>query len=633
MIVDGFERERAVGASGLLAEFNRAGILVAADVHVARRLGALGGEDDEQVLLALALAVRAPRLGHVCVDLGSIRLTAAPESETEVDVAALPWPGPPGWAEAVAGSRLVGEGRPFRLEAGTLYLDRYWRLERQVAADLAARAGRPVPVVDREVLAGGLTRLFGPVADGDGTSPGDNFQRLAAATAVLRHLAVVAGGPGTGKTTTVARVLALLEEQAMTTGHRPPLVALAAPTGKAAARLQESVQAESARLETPEAVRVRLAGLAGTTIHRLLGRQPGNETRFRHHRLNRLPHDVVVVDETSMVALGLMARLVEAVRPDARLILLGDPDQLASVEAGSVLGDVVGPSARGLRMGRAATEALSAVAGCPVDAGDLPTGAAVGDGIVTLRQVHRFGQGISEVAAAIQAGDDDRVMELLESGVDGVSWCAEDPGPVRARAVEAHGAVVEAARRGDGAGALDALGSFRVLCAHRSGPAGASAWMAEVERWLSGALGGFGTSSPWYVGRPLLITANDYSLRLFNGDTGVVVAGDGDGGEVRAAFARGGGVVLVSPLRLSAVDTVYAMTVHKAQGSQFDSVGVVLPPVSSPLLTRELLYTAVTRARREVLLVGQEASLRRAVTTPIARSSGLGRLLWGGPVS
>jgi exodeoxyribonuclease V alpha subunit len=601
-------------ATGLLREFNAAGIVTAADVHVAVRLGTLGGESEESTLLAAALAVRAPRLGHVCVDLATISSTASSDLDTPVDLQSLPWPSPDRW-QALERSPLVGASGPLHLEGTTLYLDRYWSLECQVARDLLEKA-EGSPEVDEAVLADGLDRLFPEVPD---------LQRLAAAAAVSSRLSVIAGGPGTGKTTTVARVLALLFEQAAGAGARPPLVGLAAPTGKAAARLQEAVQEAAGTLDTSPDIRARLASLRGTTVHRLLGYKPGNHSRFRHDRLNRLAHEVVVVDETSMVALSLMARLVEAVRPEARLVLVGDPEQLASVEAGAVLGDIVGPALSGPRMSAGGAATLSRRARQPVEA--EPAG-RIGDGIVVLERVHRFSGGIAELAAAIRAGDTDRALALLASGGQ-LSWidleAEQSLGVLRDVAVAAGRDVVEAARAGRAAEALKALARFRLLCAHRRGPSGASTWGAHVEGWMAAI--GLVEDGPWYPGRPLLVTENDYSLRLFNGDTGVVVRTEP--GRVAAAFERGGEIVEVSPTRLAAVDSVFAMTVHKSQGSQFDRVAVVLPPPDSPVLTRELLYTAVTRARQSVILAGSEDALRTAIGRPIARSSGLGRRLWG----
>jgi exodeoxyribonuclease V alpha subunit len=288
-----------------------------------------------------------------------------------------------------------------------------------------------------------------------------------------------------------------------------------------------------------------------------------------------------------MVSLSLMARLVEAVRADARLILVGDPGQLTSIEAGAVLGDIVGPA---------------------------------GEGIVVLDRVYRYGEGVGALADAIRAGDADAAMAALP----GVTWIpdpADALGPLRDAALAAARSVTAAAREGDGARAIEALGAFRLLCAHRRGPYGVSGWTARIEGWLGTEPG------EWYVGRPLLVTENDYALRLYNGDTGVVIAA-GDG-QVSAAFERGREIVEFSPTRLAAVDTVYAMTVHKSQGSQFGTAAVLLPDPSSPILTRELLYTAVTRAREHLILVGAEEAIRAAVARPVARASGLRSRLWG----
>jgi exodeoxyribonuclease V alpha subunit len=630
---DPFDVRLVRQAPGLLGVFNAAGVLNAADVHVALRLGRLGGEEDEAVLLAAALAVRAPRLSHVCSDLATIRTTVTIDADRPVDLQSLPWPDPHDWIRRLSASPVVADGvaapedRPLHLAGTRLYLDRYWQDERRVAADLRGRGETATPGVDRLVLARGLESLF--------RGPDPDHQRLAAASAVLRRFSVVAGGPGTGKTTTVARVLALLHEQAEAAGTAPPLVALAAPTGKAAARLAEAVHEEAATLPVGPGTRAWLLATEASTLHRLLGWRPGNRSRFRHHRGNRLPHEVVVVDEMSMVSLSLMARLVEAVRADARLVLVGDPEQLASVEAGAVLGDIVGPAADGLLMRHHARTALAEASGQAVVAGEPPAGVATGDGIVVLRHVHRFGGGIAVLAEAVRRGDADAALAVLGEGRDDVCWLPVDVAaapvaralePLHVAAVDAGRRVTEAARVGQGRSAIEALGDFRLLCAHRRGPYGVATWMARVESWLASEIEAFAAEGPWYVGRPLLVTQNDYGLRLYNGDTGVVVATGRD--RVAAVFERRGELLELGPTRLAAVDTVYAMTVHKSQGSQFDTVAVVLPDPASPILTRELLYTAVTRARRRLILAGTPEAVRTAVGRPIARASGLRRWLW-----
>jgi exodeoxyribonuclease V alpha subunit len=505
-----------------------------------------------------------------------------------------------------------------RLLGSWLYLDRYWAEEMQVAGALLAMDAAPAAELQGEVLAEGLARLFGAAPD--------ERQRVAGARAVQRRLAVVAGGPGTGKTTTVARIVALMCEQAAASGRRPPLVALAAPTGKAAARLQEAVYAEAPALPIDDRVREQLLALQAGTLHRLLGWRPDSNSRFRHDRDQRLPHDVVIVDETSMVSLSLMARLLEALRTGARLVLVGDPGQLASIEAGAVLGDIVGPAADPA----APTDQRSPAP----DSLEPPSGPArFGRGIVVLEHVHRFGGGIAELAGAIRHGDEERVLGLLADPPDGVRWIETDLlddaplEPVRAAALSAAREVAHAALAGDASSALAALGAFRILCAHRRGPYGVASWTVRLERWLADALAGFDSDERWYVGRPLLVTENDYELGLNNGDTGVVVR---SGDRAMAAFERGGGVIGYSPSRLGAIETVYAMTIHKSQGSQFDAAAVLLPEPGSRILTRELLYTAATRARQRLTVVGTQEAVRAAVRRPVARASGLRWRLWEG---
>ncbi len=629
-VPNAFEASVARGAPGLLRAFNEAGILSTSDVHVAVRLARLGTSTDELARLGAAFAARAPRLGHVCVDLATIADTASSDADTAAVLAVLPWPDPAQWLAAMACSPYVGHDLPLHLEGTTLYLDRMWTDERRVASDLLERASGPVGGVDDAVLATGLAELFVGADDPD-------YQRLAAATAVLRRVSVIAGGPGTGKTTTVARVLALLHAQAAGRG-RPPLIALAAPTGKAAARLEEAVRREAAEMPIDREVRDRLSALQGTTLHRLLGSNPGNRTRFRHDRLNRLAHDVVVVDETSMVSLSMMARVVEAVRSDARLILVGDPEQLASIEAGAVLGDIVPPRSQQVCMSHDARTRLAAVTGHEVPATDTRPHSVVGDGIVVLSKVHRFRGAIAQLARAIQHGQSEDALAVLRAGEPEVRWIASESSShtmapaglseVRALAVGCGRAVREAALAGEAKKGVEALGRFRLLCAHRRGPDGAATWMHQVEGWLRAEVDGFGDDDEWYVGRPLIVTENDYGLKLYNGDVGVVVA---EGDRRVAAFDRGDDIVRVSPARLAAVDTVYAMTVHKSQGSQFHTVAFLVPGVESRVLTRELIYTAVTRAEERLVLVGAEEPIRAAIERPITRASGLRRALWGEP--
>ncbi len=608
---DPYDVRLALGATGLLREFNQAGVLVAADVHVAQRLARLGGESDQQVLLAAALAVRAVRLGSVCVVLAQAGATVSADDDSRVGVAELAWPGPDQWVAACAASPLVavdaeenppgGPGRPLRLVDGLLYLDRYWREEQLVRAELDERVARPVEGVDGGALRAALAELF----PGDGP----DRQRLAAAMTALRSVTVLAGGPGTGKTTTVARLLAMLRRLP----GGPPRVALAAPTGKAAARLQEAIE------EAVSRGRLDAGDAHASTLHRLLGRRPGSRSRFRHDSGNRLPYDVVIVDESSMVSLTLMARLLEAVRPEARLVLVGDPDQLASVEAGAVLGDLVErPAVRG---GEVPAQ-LAEVAGRDLaDVGSESPG--LRNGVVRLTVPHRYAGRIDDLARAVQVGDPDTVLHVLHSDDPTVEFVQADTTGLRGDVTTASAELLDAARRGDVDSALSVLHRHQLLCAHRRGPHGVGRWTREVERWLSASIEGYAAEGEWYVGRPLLVTANDYEVQLYNGDTGVVVDHGARG--VTAAFARGREPLLLSPNRLSAVQTVHAMTVHRAQGSQFERVSLLLPPEDSPLLTRELFYTGVTRAQQKVRVIGSEAAVRLAVARPIVRASGLRR--------
>jgi len=558
--------ELAVGASGLLQTFNEAGVLDVADVRVAERICFLGKETDDRVALAVALLVRGLRGGSVCIELATIA--------SAVGIEEVPWPSPAEWLVAVRASPLLGEPPVLHLyDNRLLYLDRYWREEKQVCDDLMAlRLSKPLGEVPA------FQRLF---------PTGFEEQREAAEIALAQAVTVLTGGPGTGKTTTVARLLALLAEQA---GSARPRIALAAPTGKAAARLQEAVQLEVAKLDVAD--QARLGELQAMTLHRLLGSRPDSASRFRHNRGNRLPHDVIVVDETSMVSLTMMARLLEAVRSGARLVLVGDADQLASVEAGAVLADLV--------------DGLSARSDVRVAA---------------LKTSHRFGEAIGDLAEAIRIGDTDRALALLRSGDEHLEFIEdEDPSDAMRAVLLPHALRLrEAALFGADDVALATLDEHRLLCAHREGPFGVRHWNREVETWLFDETGQ-PPWSEWYPGRPLLVTANDYGLRVYNGDTGVVVNGP-DG--LRAVIAGAGGPLDFATSRLSDVETMHAMTIHKSQGSQAEEVTVLMPLEDSRLLTRELFYTGVTRAKGKVRVVGSDDAVRAAIGRQAIRATGL----------
>jgi exodeoxyribonuclease V alpha subunit len=571
---DVHDRRYARGVPGLLGRFNAAGVLEAADVHTARRIQALAAEPDDEIALAVGLAVRSLRHGSVCLDLPALAAEPLPHG--------LSWPGGD-WVERVRASRVALSG-VVRVEEAVVYLDRYWREERQVRDDLAARLELPPPAVDETRLEALAGTLF---------PRGYDEQRAAALAAARRWTTVVTGGPGTGKTTAVAGLLALLADQS----DRPLRIALTAPTGKASARLQEAVRTALAEA-TFDDHRAAVGQPVAQTLHRLLGWRRGSRNRFRHDRHNRLPHDVIVVDETSMVSLTMMARLVEAVRSDCRLVLVGDPDQLASVEAGAVLADLVDGLAR--------------------------RGAG---GVAALRTSHRFGPEIGGLAQAVRDDDAERALALLRAGGEHVELLdPTDPAAlseVRERLVRHALELRSAAAAGDADGAIAVLDRHRLLCAHRDGPWGIGHWNRLVERALAEHTGlpiGGGWGQEWYAGRPLLLTSNDYGLDLFNGDTGVVVASP-DG--VRAAIATPTGARDLATSRLTDVETMHAMTVHKSQGSQAAEVTVLLPPDDSPLLTRELFYTALTRAEQKVTVVATPDAVRLAIGRPAQRASGL----------
>jgi len=559
---------RLVLGGGPLSPLNEAGLLTAGDIRTAEALCRLGQEPDHDVALAVALLVRAARNGSVCIDLADAR-DLLPDHQ---------WPDPALWRAAVDASPLTGVA--LRVEGDLVYLHRYWDDEGAVVADLHDRLTRPQPAIDESRLAAALDRLFpGSYAE----------QRLAAEQSARRWTSVITGGPGTGKTTTLARLLAVFADQA----DAPLRIALAAPTGKAAARMSQALAAAVGKDDFPEGDRPGIEGLTASTLHRLLGFRPDNHSRFRHHRGNRLPH-VVVVDEASMVSLSHMARLIEATRPDARLVMLGDADQLASVEAGAVLHDVV--------------EGFAGRTPSPVS---------------TLETSHRFGVEIGELADAVRRGDADRAWQLLAAGGERLELVdPADTARVRELVAPAAVRLREAALLRDRPGVIAALNAHRLLCAHRDGPYGITTWNDQVEQWLKDAEG-----TDWlparYPGQPLIQTSNDYGLRLWNGDTGAVLGGD----DRQALFDDGADGRLVSLTRVADIEVAHALTVHRSQGSEYARVTVVLPEPDSRLLTRELLYTAITRAVEVVRIVGTEDSVRAAVARQARRASGLaGRL-------
>ena len=588
------------------------------DFHFAACVCEVARCDAPELWLAAALASRATADGHVCIALDELA------GRPVLDDPALIAPALDPWRKALHASGAVGRGEggtPLVLDGrDRLYLGRYWHFERILVRELMQRA--TAADVDAARARAGLARLF-PASDGE-----DDPQRRAAAVALLRRLAVISGGPGTGKTTTVTRLLALLVEQSW---PKVPRIALAAPTGKAAARLTESIKQAKQTLACDAQVRDAIPEEAGT-VHRLLRAIPG-ETGFRHHAGNPLHLDVLVVDEASMVDVSLMARLLDALPPEARLVLLGDRDQLSSVEAGSVLGDVCN---RGEEM-HYSTDMAAQLAvldeRVPAMAVAVAEGVpAMADSLAVLTRSYRFGSdsGIGRLARAVNRGDAAAALEVCADAGDDTRWReigkADVNAAVAAAAVAGYRACLETT---DPQQALALFSRFRFLCALREGPFGVRQVNAVAEAALRRA-GLLPASVRHYAGRPLLITRNDYALGLFNGDIGMVLPDPQAGGRLRAFFVMPDGQLRRVLLhRLPAHETVFAMTVHKSQGSEFAHCVVLLPDVDAPVLSRELVYTGLTRAREGVELWGTRALFARAVQRRVERSSGLRDALWG----
>lgn len=604
----------------LISTLRAAGVLSALDVALADELPRLpDAPADPRLTLALALLSRHVSEGHVCLPLAELadgslaaRLELEPDPIPQLSLAE--------WEALVRESPLVAAPdspapAPLVLDAGgRLYMRRYFEHERALAAQVRARTREVASGLDEAELEAGLRRHFD-------TAEPENLQRLAAETALRRRLTLISGGPGTGKTSTVVKILALAIEQAAACGRPLPRIKLMAPTGKAAVRLVEAIRGAKNQLKCVAAVREAIPTEV-TTIHRALlevARIPGADAL---ERSRELAADIVLVDESSMVDLTLMARLFAAVPETARIILLGDKDQLASVEAGAVLGDLC---SAGLALpGDAATRARAA-------------------GVVHLTRSYRYSEtsGIAALARAIQRADLEAVLEVLrDPNYPDVTCHAELPekelGPgLSAAALRGYTPYLEAALA-DPQSALKKFDGFRVLCAHRRGPLG----VEHVNRQIAQLLferdllaRADGACAGW----PLLVTQNDYRNRLWNGDLGLVapdgVAKDQDVAAALAGSSRGplcawfltpeGTARRLGLGRLPPHEPAFALSVHKSQGSEVDEVAVVLPKEVSPVVTRELLYTAVTRARKSVTIFASSTLLEAAVKRSIARSSGL----------
>lgn len=603
------------------------GVLAPIDVHFAALMEKLAGDEDPCLFLGAALVSRSTREGHVCLDLSERAGTDLLDGGGQEG--GLVCPDLETWCRALRKSEVVGrpgQYRPLILDDKIrLYLFRYWDYQEGLARSIRERAREDPDPVEPAWVREVLGRLFP-----DGGARQIDWQKVSALTALTKRFSVISGGPGTGKTATVAKILVLLLERAGKKGLR---IALTCPTGKGAARMEETLRVARDALNCAESVKEALPKEA-STIHRLLGGMPGSSS-FRHNPLNPLEVDVVVVDEASMVDLALMSSLVRALPSKARLILLGDKDQLASVEAGAVLGDICN-TGRPRAFSRSFARVLERGTGYRIEGRvrDEGTG-GIGDCVVQLEKNYRFGSdsGIHAVSRAVKDGEGELAVTLLKEDIHrDITW--KDSLNPKSWPVALRETIVEGFRAcflsREPREVFRALDNFRILCALREGPYGVAGINASVEKILREAdLLGV-DRGPWYAGRPILVTRNDYPLRLFNGDVGVVLPDPGADGELRAFFPGQGGMFRsFHPMRLPEHETVYAMTVHKSQGSEFREVLILLPDRDTPVLTRELLYTAITRARDKVTLWGPERVLRTAIARRIERRSGLREALWG----
>jgi exodeoxyribonuclease V alpha subunit len=595
----------------------------ALDLHFAELMRRLSDRPCVELDVAALLVSRQRAGGHICLPLREMARQPLPAPYRGLDHA----PEAEEWIKKLRGHDVVGapgEFKPLILdEQGRLYLRRYWEYEKTLADIIKARLNAMRPAVDAKLLRQGLVRLF--------PSEGEiNWQKVAAFTAVMNNFCVITGGPGTGKTRTVAAILALLVEQA---GRERLRVALTAPSGKAAARLKESVQNAKAALNCAQEIKALMPSDA-TTIHRLLGTIP-DSPYFLHDADHPLVADVVIVDEASMVDLALMSKLFQAVPENARIILLGDKDQLTSVEAGYILGDICN-TGTAIQLSKEFGKLYAATTGETLALKMRPRENVIQDAIIELRRNYRFKSdgGVFKLSRAINAGEVENALEVLRNkSLRDISWRPSPPArslpaAIREKVTGGYERYLEAE---EPAGALAKLGEFQILCALKNGPYGVGELNRLAEQSLAEA-GLLKKEGQWYRGRPVMITRNDYNLKLYNGDIGVVFPDAGANGETRVFFADANGQVRkFSPSRLPAHETVFAMTIHKSQGSEFGAVLLILPGDDVPILTRELIYTGLTRARDRVEIWSAESVLRAALARRASRTSGLRDALWNTP--
>lgn len=608
------------------------GFLSAIDVHFAKFISDFSADRDADLFLAAGLVSHATGKGDTCLGLETVAGKQLIDKQNER--LAVVCPQLEVWLEKLKASPAVGspgEIRPLILDTNQrLYLYRYWEYEHTIARSIKRRIENPIHGLDHQHLKNILDRLFPKTEQQE-----VDWQKIAGAVACLKHFCVITGGPGSGKTFTVTKVLALLLE--LLAGQRLQIY-LAAPTGKAAARLKAALELATDQMECDAAIKTAFPSEV-FTIHRMLKPIKGSPY-FQHNSENPLRADVVVVDEASMVDLALMAKLLRAIPEKARLIFIGDKDQLASVEAGSVLGDICdrdvmhGFSAPfKKRIQKLTTENIESV----VQTADAKSG--LQDSIVVLHKSYRFaaGSGIGALSRAVNRGDADAALGILGDVAEkSLSWqhLKSDAYLMEALSEQIVSAYQPYLATRDPAEALHRLERFKILCALNIGPLGVHAVNRLAEQVLSRhnlIQPDTSGENPWYAGRPVLITRNHYALGLFNGDIGVTLppAGTEDREWVVFFRANDGGVRRFLPHQLPEHETVYAMTVHKSQGSEFDDVLLILPNKDVPILTRELVYTALTRARQKITIWGTPAILRSALTRKIQRTSGLRDALWG----
>ena len=588
------------------------------DYQFARLLHSLHGDP----LLALVSALASYELGkgNVCLPLAELDYNHLFDQNPAVSQSLLEATGlaPDHWHSHLQNLTLISNGQqatPLVYDSSRVYLYRYWDYETRVARYLNRQQHETPDTATTKAI---LDRLFG-------RQPELDWQKVAAALAASRSFSVISGGPGTGKTTTVTRLLALLIELGMDQG-RPPLIRLVAPTGKAAARLTESVSGALEKLDCTDRVRNTIPTQAGT-IHRLLGVIP-NSPDFRHNPDNPLHLDILVVDEASMIDLPMMSRLLDALPDHARLILLGDRDQLASVEAGSVLGDICNAADSGYSLTQA--QSLEELTGYTLDKAWLSgNNSPAGDHLCMLRKSYRFheGSGIGQLARAVNANDQTRLQELLASPYQDIALHPVDAERYQSmikQCVEGYRQYLTLVHsQALDADIIAAFNRFQLLCALREGPFGVSGLNETIHKALRKAkLIDEDSDSLWYPGRPVLITRNDHGSGLYNGDIGITVKGDD--GRLRVLFELPGKELKrLLPSRLPEHETVYAMTIHKSQGSEFEHTLMVLPDQPNPVVTRELVYTGITRARQRLELYCNPGILVHSMANPTRRASGL----------